>query len=335
MPSSSVKLQQWQLHDDRWYLALNRNHQAIGHVSWDFITREGDETTDKVALSLKSGNVGIGASNPLAPLVVNTIYNMPSSSVKLQQWQLHDDSWYLALNRNHQAVGHVSWDFITREGDETTDKVALSLKSGNVGIGTNNPESKLHIQGGGYGSIIKISNTSTGKNWHMGATDNGWFTIAQTNIGDRIVVQQDTGNVGIGHMYPTHRLHVNGVARSDQANFETSSDRRVKKNIEPLKGSLKKIQKLQPVTFEYIDEYKEGKESLNGKQIGFIAQDVKKVSPEMVSTTSESFGDKTIEDFHLLNTSNLTPMVVDAIKELKAEVDTLKARINDLENKYE
>ncbi|KPA13344.1 conserved hypothetical protein, secreted [Candidatus Magnetomorum sp. HK-1] len=209
----------------------------------------------------------------------------------------------------------------------------INSVNGNIGIGTNSPSSGLHLYGGGWGSIITLSNTSTGRNWHMGPTETDYFTISQSNVGDWIAIRSNTGFVGIGLMYPTHRLHVNGTARSDQATFDTSSDRRVKKNITPLTGSLQKIQKLQPVTFEYIDDYKEDKESLDGKQMGFIAQDVKKVCPGMVTTTKETFGDQKIEDFHILNTSNLTPMLIDAIKELTAEVIQLKARIKVLEGK--
>jgi hypothetical protein len=168
--------------------------------------------------------------------------------------------------------------------------------------------------------------------WTYSVLQDKTFRINPLYSSEGLVIAPN-GFVGIGHIYPTHRLHVNGIARADQATFDTSSDRRVKKNITPLTGSLQKIQQIQPVSFEYTDDYKQGKNSLDGKQMGFIAQDVKQICPEMVTTEKETFGDQTIEDFHLLNTSNLTPMLIDAIKELKAEVDTLKARIEALESK--
>jgi hypothetical protein len=199
------------------------------------------------------------------------------------------------------------------------------------------PERALQIVPGNLSQdsyILHSSKDSSGNHfwWTYSVHQDKTLRINPPFKTDAFVIDSG-GNIGIGTLTPNFRLHVNGIARADSCTWSTSSDRRVKKNITPLTGSLQKIQKLQPVTFEYIDEYKEDKESLDGKQMGFIAQDVKQICPEMVTTEKETFGDQTIEDFHLLNTSNLTPMLIDAIKELKAEVDTLKARIEALESK--
>ena len=91
------------------------------------------------------------------------------------------------------------------------------------------------------------------------------------------------GHVGIGTTGPSHLLHVNGVARSTQANWATSSDRRVKKNVAALSGSLSKLLKIRPVTFEYTEDYKDGNKALDGKRIGFIAQEVYEVYPQAVA----------------------------------------------------
>ena len=56
------------------------------------------------------------------------------------------------------------------------------------------------------------------------------------------------------------------------------------------------------------------------KKWGFSAQDFKSVIPEAVNT-KQNYG---YEDFHNLNTSMLVPILVAAVKELKAEIDALK-----------
>jgi len=232
-----------------------------------------------------------------------------------------------------QIGGSVS---INRSGAEHHAVGGMSIVHG----GDTFPERALQISPADsdrHSYIIQTSLNADGTSfwWTYGVNKNGLYVInpGSSGINGTSFVINRSGYIGMGIADPTHRLHVNGVARSTQANWATSSDLRVKKNITPLTGSLKKILKLRPVTFEYIDEYKQDKKAFNKTQMGFIAQEVKEVSPEMVTTTSESFGDTTIEDFHILNTSNLTPMLIDAIKELKAEIDSLKLKISDLESK--
>ncbi len=129
------------------------------------------------------------------------------------------------------------------------------------------------------------------------------------------------GRVGIGTQDPTHLLHVNGVARSTQSTWATSSDRRAKQNIAPLEGSLARVQQLRPVTFEYRPDYAAGREGYQGRFTGFVAQEVEPVFPEMVETVHEQVGGREIPDFRLLNAGGLTPHLVAAVKELNEKVE--------------
>jgi len=141
--------------------------------------------------------------------------------------------------------------------------------------------------------------------------------------------------IGIGVAAPTHLLHVNGIARSTQSSFATSSDRRVKKNINNLENSLETIMSLRPVTYEYVDEYVHGNESLSGIKKGFIAQEVAAVDSSMVTRTSETFGDQTIEDFNVLNTSNMTPLLTGAVQEQQELIGEQNRKIASLEEENE
>lgn len=90
------------------------------------------------------------------------------------------------------------------------------------------------------------------------------------------------------------------------------SDSRLKKDVHPISGALDSIAKINGVTFNWKDETK-GK----GEQIGVIAQDVEKVLPQIVFTGNE--GMKSVDY------AKLTPVLVEAVKELKETVDQLKA----------
>jgi hypothetical protein len=102
-------------------------------------------------------------------------------------------------------------------------------------------------------------------------------------------------------------------------NYYYLSDASLKEVIQPLNyGILDKVLKLNPVSFYWKDENMD-----KDKHFGFVAQEVEKVLPELVKQDSE--GRKT------LSYSEFIPYLVQAIKELKAENDALKAEIETLE----
>jgi len=101
------------------------------------------------------------------------------------------------------------------------------------------------------------------------------------------------------------------------------SDISVKENIEPLKYGLNAIMQLNPISFEYIDEYKNYGEGL---QIGNIAQDVAKVIPEAVFTTPST-------GLMGINYNQFDGIYIKAIQELNERIELLLSRIEYLENK--
>jgi hypothetical protein len=159
------------------------------------------------------------------------------------------------------------------------------------------------------------------------ATANGQIVIGNLIFGTGATGTGTTiaGAVGIGLNNPSHVLHISGAGRSTQAAWDTSSDRRVKKSIKKLEGGLDTILRLNPVSFEYTDEYKAGKNGLDGLRRGFIAQEVEPVIPEMVKIVDEKFGDKEIKDFRLLTNSDFVPLLVKAVQELNAENEKMRA----------
>ena len=103
------------------------------------------------------------------------------------------------------------------------------------------------------------------------------------------------------------------TAGGDVVAFGTPSDRRLKENIKPIESALSKAMKLQGVTFDW----KKSDSILSiKKDIGFIAQDVQKVAPELVREN---------EDGYLsMRHQGIAPILLEAIKELKAEIEELK-----------
>ena len=98
--------------------------------------------------------------------------------------------------------------------------------------------------------------------------------------------------------------------------FGSPSDERLKENIKPIESALDKAMKLQGVTFNW----KEQDEANIKEDIGFIAQDVKKVLPELVREEADGMLS--------MRHQGITPILLEAIKELKAEIEELKKIIN-------
>jgi len=92
-------------------------------------------------------------------------------------------------------------------------------------------------------------------------------------------------------------------------NFVSSSDARLKTNITPISDALQKVQALTGVTYNVIEG--------GSREVGLIAQDVQAVAPEAVVET---------EGVLRLAYGNLVGLLVEAIKDLSAEVEQLKGK---------
>ncbi|MCM8823217.1 MAG: tail fiber domain-containing protein, partial [Candidatus Omnitrophica bacterium] len=115
-------------------------------------------------------------------------------------------------------------------------------------------------------------------------------------------------------------LYVNGTAYATGS--WQSSDIKFKENIVPIDNALDKILKLEGVSFNWKREEYKDKGFPQGRHFGLIAQEVEKVLPEVVNTSEE---EKSI------SYTELIPVLINAIKELRVENEELKSRIEILE----
>jgi hypothetical protein len=152
-----------------------------------------------------------------------------------------------------------------------------------------------------------------------------YTTPAGSTASQLRMVIKNNGRVGIGTLTPTCALDVAGNIHASGS--ITSSDKRWKKNIQPLDSPLKKINQLNALSFEWKkDEFKE-MNFAEGRHIGQIAQDVEKVIPEVVSTDAKGY--KSIEY------ANLVAYLIEAIKEQNSIIETQKQTLDELKQKIE
>ena len=109
-------------------------------------------------------------------------------------------------------------------------------------------------------------------------------------------IQSSTGTLDCTTLYAT-------------GNVTAYSDARLKKDLEVIPNALDKVTKLTGYTYTRIDS--------GDRQSGLIAQDIQKVLPEVISEKDGYLG---------VSYGNMVGLLVEAIKELKSEIDTLKAK---------
>ncbi|MBL4657916.1 MAG: tail fiber domain-containing protein [Flavobacteriales bacterium] len=201
---------------------------------------------------------------------------------------------------------------------------------GNVGIGTIAPSTKLQVAGEISTTLIsnqlnyRVGNDAAIWDVNMGNTL-GIYGIQDPTVGSMKlgsggpIISGFSGNVGIGTTTPTQRLTVfNGITTGTYttAGWVHSSDARLKTNVKPILNALDKVSAINGVYFNWL------KIPDSNKQIGFIAQEVQKILPEVVvKDTDGKYG---------IAYGNLTAVLVNAIKELKAENDAMKVELDEI-----
>ena len=324
-----------------------------------------------VRLETGTDNVGIGTKNPKAQLHANTTFFVGQGSGNNPQISFSDEgdygriqSWNGALSINplgnsvgikttnpthsltvnghigiQQAgiskyhIGYHNGGLNFAETKEADYRLFLE-DGGNVGVGTRNPLTALDIFKSGYANL-RLDGTLAGililgdsnapeseKYFYLGGYGDklkiGTVSDLLLNYSTKFTMLRN-GNVGIGLVSPSYRLDVGGTIRGNNV---APSDVRIKKEINPIEKALERVNSLRGVNFRWQSE----KES-NGLQIGVIAQEVEAVFPEAVST--DEMGYKSVAY------GRLVAPLIEAIKELKAENESLKERIELVEAKLQ
>jgi len=112
----------------------------------------------------------------------------------------------------------------------------------------------------------------------------------------------------------TYNLEVSGSIRASEG-LLSNSDERLKENIYPIDNALSRVNEIEGVYFNWKDE--------KDSQVGVIAQQVKKVLPEVVSEDNNSYLS--------VDYSKLVPLLIEAVNEQSSIIEGLEKRIAKLE----
>ena len=256
---------------------------------------------------LNGGNVGIGTSSPYKSLTVGD----------------SDETAYISAGGNNVNLsiasigssGSVIFKTGGTNGNATTTTERMRVRyDGKVGIGITNPEGALHIDLSGNGSEagphLQIGNSVGYSGYHW--LDSTAYYIGQDSAIRQLRLYSGAETAGV-------------VMGNGATSWSSYSDERLKKDIEPISNGLQKLADLRCVSYRLKDVDAEDSQ----KKLGIIAQDLVNKVDEVINLTKRK-DDET--EYMSVRYTEMIPVLIKAIQELKAELDSAKARITALEN---
>lgn len=317
---------------------------TTGSFSGDFAV-----DTDTLFVDASTGNVGIGTSSPSAGLFVATQNSSVTSSII--GVGIGSTSNTAEVELFGSASGAALIDFAPADGStDFSGRIFYSLSSDFMSFATNGTE-RMRIDasgnllvgvsanpGGSFGQELFVVNTSGNTSLFRTTGGSGSGTAlscARTSNGIQISFHQ-SGSM-VGSIYTT----------STSTSYNTSSDYRLKEDVQPMTGASERVLALKPVNFAW---------KADGTRVdGFLAHEAQAVVPEAVTGTKDAMHDEEYEltpavlddegnvvteavmgtrqvpDYQGIDQSKLVPLLTAALQEALTEITDLKARVAALE----
>ena len=246
-------------------------------------------------------NVGIGTVSPSQKLEV-TGNTYVTGYVQASSALIGYKSGYATFGSNSTATGiALSRDFLPSSYPDL-----IINSSGSVGIGVSaESTSRLHVKyisGNNNCKMTLESNNSGDYFINYSAASNEMSAGFDTSAAQFIIAGGDNLSV------PKFALTQSTGDTTIAGTLTQNSDITLKENIKPLESQLEIVSKLNPVSYNKI--------GFEDNEVGFIAQEVEKLLPELVREDKDGLKS--------LAYGNMNAILVKAIQELKAEIELLK-----------
>jgi hypothetical protein len=264
-----------------------------------------------------AGNVGIGQTSPSNKLSINGAMNVAAANFK----------GVLSVNStDSQAAGNGAGITLGGVYTGTTQTVFAQI----AGIKENSTDANyagslaMYYRPNGdtlkegmritSGGALCLGGTSTiaGYVFTMYHTDTSGMAYKYNGTSEQNSCSFQNGNGQVGRIYTS----------GSNTTYSTSSDYRLKENVTPMTGALDKVAQLNPVTFTWKTDGSDGQ--------GFIAHELQAVVPDCVGGTKDAVDAEGNPVYQDIDTSFLVATLTAAIKELKAELDTVKTELATL-----
>jgi len=231
----------------------------------------------------------------------------------------------LYLNNNGYALGGFHVGGSLDPGDDNL------IVDGNTSLGTTvvTTTHRLVVQNSAADDVLRLigPDGSYGYGARLNFGD-GDYVYLDEDEDDKLTIYANRtaimSSVGIGTTSPSYNLDVAGSCHA--SSFPTSSDERLKTNVQQLSNVLDKVEKIRGVAFDWNSTYEAMGRSTGHREIGVIAQEVEAQFPELVTT----WGD---QNYRAVDYGRLTAVLIEAVKELKTQNEELQKKNNALEQR--
>jgi hypothetical protein len=255
-------------------------------------------TVDTNTLFVDAANdrVGVGTSSPSLKLSVDgDIWQGNGAGTEIGRIT-NAAGWYDFGGSNNVNGAQMSHGAILRFLTNNTERARIDA-SGNLLVGTTTASVTgaglwLYNDGGSYGRI----------NFGSSITGSSFPAVFYNNVGSAV------GSIS----YTT-----------TTTTFGTSSDYRLKEDVQPMVGSVDRLMALKPVNFAW---------KINGERVdGFLAHEAQEVVPECVTGEKDAVDDEGNPQYQGIDQSKIVPLLVAALQEALTKIEALEARVAALE----
>ncbi len=243
-----------------------------------------------------SGNIGIGDTTPAASLTVGDLDKFQVSGTD----------------------GDVTF---------TDDQASVTFPAS---AAPNAPMIHMYASGVENANRMVLAHSPTFSNWGLQFQDTAGNAFHFLRSGTSILtVDLENSGVGINTNNASgFALAVNGMAaKPGGGSWSSLSDRRLKKNIQPLQGALARLLSLRGVTFECTEEGLQTGLAAPGRHMGLIAQEVEEVLPEWVDASPGGY--------KYVTERGMTALTVEAVKDQQRQIDALRTENANLKARLE
>jgi hypothetical protein len=280
-------------------------------------------TNSNVNLSVSSGNVGIGTATPVNKVTIaGGITLTPTYETYLVN-SYYNSGWKYGANGFAWGIGN--------NFGGSTNGVTIAVTSVNAGgagaaltwdpafnvdsTGGVRIKTTSNIFNGLINEALTVNNGTNGNAATFSTNATGGFPVLYlrhqvAGSNNQIIFITSSGTAG--------SITSNGLAVA----YNTSSDYRLKENVQPMVGALDKVIQLKPCTYNWKHDGSDGQ--------GFIAHELQAIVPDAVVGEKDAVNEDGSIKPQGVDTSLLVATLTAAIQELKAELDACKAEIATL-----
>lgn len=292
--------------------------------------------------ALDAPRIGIGTQEPRSMLTINDNIRELTPSVPMVTVGNYNGNSGFAFGSSGTNYGEIGWIHPSRIRIKSTDNIRFYTggayvfemdDEGRFGVGTEDPQRDIHVVSDNPRILLEAETSNPEINFKSTGDPSAevWALYKESSNDDlyflqdgtiRVALKNGANAVGIGtNNVGTYELYVQGEAYATGG--WTSSDARFKDEIGGIENPLDKVLGLRGVLFSWKTGEYPDRGFPEGEHYGVIAQDAEKVLPEIVK---EGPGGELAVGY-----SEIIPVLIESVRELKAENDALKERIAALE----